>query len=238
MRRLDLSSLRQLASSSALWRSRWLPVAAALVALGVYVAVGSLTPTPVERRPTSASPTVAAGEAPGGYLLPTPQPEADGSLGLAEPDWPALLLDVGLKLALTLGLAYTTIYLLRRYVARPIGQRKAARVSVVETVSLGQHRALHLIRVGGKLVLVGATQQQITLLTEVADAEGTADGKAAGRQGEVAPGPFAQSEARGAVPVEDPFGDRLRALLAGGHQPSAFSGQEHNVAGGCDPTDS
>jgi flagellar biosynthetic protein FliO len=45
---------------------------------------------------------------------------------------------------------------------------KAARqISVVETVHLAPRRAIHLVRVGGQHLLVGATDQSITLLSEI-----------------------------------------------------------------------
>ncbi len=103
---------------------------------------------------------------------PTPPPPGDGSLLAAgEPDLPALLQDVLVKLLLTVALAYGSLYLYRRFVVRSPGQVRSGTVAVVETVQLGQHRALHLVRLGSQLVLLGATSTQISFLGRLHDEE-------------------------------------------------------------------
>jgi len=109
----------------------------------------------------------------------------------------ALGLKVGLAAALALGAAATARYLQQ---ARLRGQgcafRPGARsLRILETASLGQHRSLHLVDVGDRMVLVGATPAQITLLTIV-------PGRAQGHAG----------EASGHTPPEPP-GIRLPASL-------------------------
>lgn len=171
----DLSALRPLRAALValpLGRSRWLPPAAALVALAALLFVAlPLAAPPDSRGEAPAPPPSAAPTAPGdGSSSPPSYSTEYGSVPLvAEPDWPALLLDLGGKLLLTLGLVYSSLYLLRKYVGRAGGQRQASAVAVVETVPLGQHRSLHLVRVGNKHVLLGATQSQISFLTEILD---------------------------------------------------------------------
>jgi flagellar biosynthetic protein FliO len=78
----------------------------------------------------------------------------------------ATLLDVGLKLALTIGVLYLTLFLVRKYSGRLGGRGPAGNLAVVETVRLGQNGALHLVRVGDRHLLIGATATQISLLGE------------------------------------------------------------------------
>jgi len=69
-----------------------------------------------------------------------------------------------LGLAVVLGAIYGLHWLLRKWGASRI-EGVAGRsdvIDVVATTSLAQGRALHLVRVGGELVLVGATENSIT----------------------------------------------------------------------------
>jgi flagellar biosynthetic protein FliO len=74
-----------------------------------------------------------------------------------------------LGLAVVGGLIYGIHWLLRKWGrsrAQGIGGSSGV-IDVVATTPLSQGRALHLIRVGQELVLVGATEQSITRLGEV-----------------------------------------------------------------------
>ena len=84
-----------------------------------------------------------------------------------EPDWPGLLADLGLKLLLTLGLLYVFLYLLRKFMTHRTESGHAPGIVVMQTVHLGQNRALHLIKVADRMVLLGATPSQISLLLEI-----------------------------------------------------------------------
>lgn len=195
-----LGALRSLAKRGTLWRYCLAPVGLAALVVAVVLAGNALATGPAVGRPAPATlaPTARPDATPGSFSLPAYRPEDESTLALAEPDWPALLLDVGAKLLLTAGLAYASVYLLRRYVVRVGGPRRTARISVVETVPLGQHRALHLVRVGGKSILLGATSSQISLLAEIADPDGDT----------------ATMPARQAAGSAEPmFAEHLRALL-------------------------
>jgi len=213
-----LRALRSLARRGTLWRSRWLPAGLAALVVAVALAGNALSSGPAERRPSPATPapTARPDATPGSLSLPAYRPEDESTLALAEPDWPALLLDVGAKLLLTAGLAYASVYLLRRYVVRVGGSRRAARISVVETVPLGQHRALHLVRVGGKSILLGATSSQISLLAEVADPDGNAPTEPA---------------SRAAAGVGPTFAEHLRALLGVGGAGTSTPGERPGGVG-------
>lgn len=72
------------------------------------------------------------------------------------------------KLALVLGLAFGTILVLKRFsnMKTPI-RANHSRIKVIENSSLGANKALHLIEVGSKKLLIASTPNQITLLAEL-----------------------------------------------------------------------
>ncbi len=90
------------------------------------------------------------------------------------------------KLAVVLGLAYASIYALKRFT----GLRSAIggggrRIKVVENATLGTNRSLHLIEVGQKRLLVASTPSQISLLTELAVEEVDSPASGGGRSGQL-----------------------------------------------------
>lgn len=72
------------------------------------------------------------------------------------------------KLAVVLGLAYASIYALKRFTGlrNTVGSGRR-RIRVIENASLGTNRSVHLIEVGAKKLLVGSTPNQISLLAEL-----------------------------------------------------------------------
>jgi flagellar biosynthetic protein FliO len=77
-----------------------------------------------------------------------------------------LVLEVSFKLLIVVVLIYGASLVLRRMGS---GGWKASprRLNVVETVHLSPRRALHLVQVGDRQLLIGATDQAITVLSEV-----------------------------------------------------------------------
>ncbi len=162
---------------SKFWRKKergkfnWLWVVM-LVALFAMVFLGQSTFTP----PPSAAPTAVA----------TPDttpatteflPDYDSTVdpvAVAESDnrpfW-QIALDMGVKLLLVIGLVYATLLGLRwlQKFKNPMNDSGAA-IQVLETVGLAPGRSLHLIVVGEKTLLLGSTEQNISLLSELADA--------------------------------------------------------------------
>ncbi len=76
------------------------------------------------------------------------------------------VLQMILCLAFVIAVAYAASLLLRRLNLGRLATRSGA-VRVVETVPLGQGRAVHLLAVGDRRLLIGATPQGVTLLDEV-----------------------------------------------------------------------
>ncbi|GMU41591.1 MAG: hypothetical protein AMXMBFR23_24570 [Chloroflexota bacterium] len=85
-------------------------------------------------------------------------------------DWIGLLL----RLGLVLGVIWGAVAAMRWYVRRSQGmggRNGLATLEVIETHALGPNRALHLVRLGDRAVLVGATPERITSLLTVDDPE-------------------------------------------------------------------
>ena len=71
-------------------------------------------------------------------------------------------------LALVIALVYGALYMLRRLMGRRLkGSGGIGSLEVLETTYVGQHKAISLVRVGHRSVLVGVTDNQITTLTEL-----------------------------------------------------------------------
>ncbi len=90
------------------------------------------------------------------------------SFGLG--DW----VNLGIRLALVIGVICGAVHAMRWYVRRMNrgGGRNGLRaLEVLETHALGPNRTLHLVRLGDRAVLVGATQERITQLLTVDDPE-------------------------------------------------------------------
>jgi flagellar biosynthetic protein FliO len=71
-----------------------------------------------------------------------------------------------LKLGIVLALIYGSLLLLRRWRFLS-GNAKIRQLQVLETTRLTQKQALHLVRVGERVILIGATDQNLTLLSEI-----------------------------------------------------------------------
>jgi flagellar biosynthetic protein FliO len=87
------------------------------------------------------------------------------SFGIGE--WLSLMLRLGLVIAVI----WAAVYAMRWYTQRAgRGRPVAARaLDIVETRSLGPNRALHLVRIGGRAVLIGVTPERISALLEIDD---------------------------------------------------------------------
>jgi len=100
------------------------------------------------------------------------QPAAQQQIGVS--DGAAMnfdLMDIGIKLAAVLALAYGSMLLLKRIGfggARPTSKGAGDTVQVVSSITLAPNRSVHVIRVpGGKTLLVGATPTAVNLLSEL-----------------------------------------------------------------------
>ncbi len=88
---------------------------------------------------------------------PVPGTDTLSTLGLA--------FEVLLKLGVVVLLIYLTLFFLRRWqVVRP--GRLPRQVTVLETTRLSPRQALHLVQVGKQVMLIGATDSALALLSE------------------------------------------------------------------------
>jgi len=78
-----------------------------------------------------------------------------------------MLLRVALGLALVLGLLGGVLVLYRKATCGRPGLRGDAAIEVVSQRSLGQRTSLAVVRVGGEVLLVGITQQQVNTLAHL-----------------------------------------------------------------------
>jgi len=104
-------------------------------------------------------------EASGAGLL-----DSEVNKGAKEKDEPVFVtaLSFIFKLAVVLGLAYGTIYALKRFTGfKNVVGSSRRRIKIVENTSIGANRSLHLVEVGAKRLLVASTPSQISLLTEL-----------------------------------------------------------------------
>lgn len=136
-------------------RGRWLGIGIAVLVVGVLIIIAGGSQT---------SPS-AAGVETAGSSMPSSAPPAPAviSTGTAL----ALTVKVGIVAALLGG----SLWLLRRYagVSARAGGRSGA-VYVADTIPLAQGRALYVLDVGDRALVIGATAQQIALVGEVTDA--------------------------------------------------------------------
>ncbi len=99
---------------------------------------------------------------------------APGAPDTRSPVWDAV--NMIFRLLLVLGFAYLLALLLRRYLgaggtvggtAGLLGPAPVRNMRVLETVSLGQGRMIHLVAVGERRLLVGVSGTSISLLDDV-----------------------------------------------------------------------
>ena len=97
-------------------------------------------------------------------LQPAPAPGAAGDSSL-NTIW--LAMSVFFKLGLVLVMIWVAALLFRRWRLAAGGFGSDRQIKVVETVHLSPRRALHLVRAGGQVMLIGATDQSVTLISEL-----------------------------------------------------------------------
>jgi flagellar protein FliO/FliZ len=79
-------------------------------------------------------------------------------------------------LAIVLGVIYGLHWVLKQVKASKETDESGDALETVATLNLGPGRSLHLVRVGGEIVLLGAAEHQITPIRRYSEAEATALG--------------------------------------------------------------
>lgn len=76
------------------------------------------------------------------------------------------------SMGLVIVIIVVTIFLLRKKLGIKTSMSRRKRyVHIVDTVSLGSKKYIHLIKIPGKVLLVGATNERIQSLTEITEKE-------------------------------------------------------------------
>jgi flagellar biosynthetic protein FliO len=81
-------------------------------------------------------------------------------------DGPGAAMDLVLKLGAVLALAYVSMAALKRYTGGTVSHRGTL-LEVLDSTTLGPNRAIYVVRAGGKRLVLGVTQNQITPLGEL-----------------------------------------------------------------------
>lgn len=96
----------------------------------------------------------------GSFMLP-------GGADRGDPfDGPGAAMDLVLKLGAVLALAYVSMAALKRYTGGSVSHRGSL-LEVLDSTTLGPNRAVYVVRAGGKRLVLGVTQNQITSLGEL-----------------------------------------------------------------------
>ncbi|MHC4388307.1 MAG: FliO/MopB family protein [Planctomycetota bacterium] len=99
------------------------------------------------------------------YLLS----ENDSNYQGSDIDTWELFLKMMAAVLIVVALGIAAIYVSKKYLPK-ITNVPGRRIHVVETVSLGPRKALHLLQIGHQQLLIGSTSEGITALADVTDA--------------------------------------------------------------------
>lgn len=92
----------------------------------------------------------------------------------------ASMLEIGFKMSVALGIVLLTfggaVFVAKRFFGKSLLGKSGSKAKVLRSVieleasrAIGQGRTLHVVKYGGKAILIGATTQSIQLLTEFDD---------------------------------------------------------------------
>jgi len=128
-----------------------------------------------EATPQAAEPA-AAGELPPEFVLPEPELPG-GVLNYSEADVPeapsgwAVLGRLFGSLAIVLGLIVLTALLLKRMLVNSKHTPGGKLVEVIQTFPLGPKRQIYLVKVAGRVLVVGGSGDNLSLLTDLPENE-------------------------------------------------------------------
>jgi flagellar protein FliO/FliZ len=76
------------------------------------------------------------------------------------------LIELTIRIVFSLLVVLALMWGLARLLRRPLGGRRAGQLEVVGRLGLSRGAAVALVRVGGRTLVLGVTDQQVSLLTE------------------------------------------------------------------------
>jgi flagellar biogenesis protein FliO len=146
-------------------------IAAILLASGFLLLGGAGTTLPAAPPPPSGEQRPAVDrEAPEQFLVRDYAEFGEGPDGGPTGDWLGLFGGMFVKLALVLALMFLVLKAMARYLYRgrmPVSPKRS--VALLGTLSLAPNRSVYVLEVGRKVLVVGASQTQLSLLTEITD---------------------------------------------------------------------
>ncbi|MDZ7271477.1 MAG: flagellar biosynthetic protein FliO [candidate division KSB1 bacterium] len=138
-------------------RQQWRRHRRALLAVAGLVAMTALAVVAFDVFPSSGAPSQTGA---GGVGLRTSEPGAG-----------TLLMRMFLALAAVVALIWAGAYFLRRYSGRGGNGMQTAQLRVVGWTLLGPKRALYAVLAADRVLILGVTDSQITLLSEIQEPE-------------------------------------------------------------------
>jgi flagellar biosynthetic protein FliO len=133
-------------------------------------------------------------------------------------DTTRLIGDIGVKLALVIGLMLVAAFVRKRFVAGGAGRKATgapdtkSSLKITETLTLSPQQSVHVVAVGDKRFLVGSSPQQVALLAELHDGEPVELAPGAPAPSSPAPAPVEPAAATPLSPAADPD-ERFVAIL-------------------------
>jgi flagellar biosynthetic protein FliO len=101
---------------------------------------------------------------------PNPFTKSTGNLGTGE-----MFFKMTISVLLVIALGAAAIYISKKFLPR-ITNVPGKKIRVIETVHLGPRKAIHLIETGGQQLLIGSTNESITMLANVTGAANQHEG--------------------------------------------------------------
>jgi flagellar biosynthetic protein FliO len=133
--------------------------------LCVALMIGALAACPCGLAAERAEPQTTATDSDGSFLTdPNVAPGSGLSLGDGE-----LFVKMMFSLVLVVLLGVAAMYLSKKVLPN-VARIQGKEIHVLETTSLGPRKSLHLVEVGSQRLLIGSTNERITMLTHVTDA--------------------------------------------------------------------
>ena len=80
---------------------------------------------------------------------------------------PGLFVNIGLKLGVVILLIYITAFIINKLGIGSLTPTKQRQLQILETLPLSSKRSLYLIKAGKQSLLIGATDQSVTLIAEL-----------------------------------------------------------------------
>ena len=77
-----------------------------------------------------------------------------------------LLLKTIASVAIVITLGVAAIYVSKKFTGK-LGNIQGKKIKIIETTHLGQRKMLHLIKVGNQQLLIGSTNENLTMLADV-----------------------------------------------------------------------